>query len=175
MKHAHVILMALAALVFAGCGNRGPKRTPGQPRAVSATIAAQADEAASDATFALQIQDYARAAQSLKKSLGFRDDIPDRWEALAYAYKHLNQTSDARDAYRRALKLWKQYYSETKDPGDGMHELYVLIYLGRADEARALAKTLAKANPNNTDVQNFYQNKGVDAMLADPTVQDRSL
>ena len=50
-----------------------------------------------------------------------------------------------------------------------------LVYLGRADEARALAKTLAKSNPNNADVQNFYQNKGVDAMLADPTVQDRCL
>lgn len=175
MKHAHVILIALAALVLAGCGDRGPKRTPGQPRAVSATVAAQADEAASDATFALQVQDYARAVQSLKKSLGFRDDIPDRWEALAYAYKHLDRKSDARDAYNRALKLWKQYYSETKDPGDGMRELYVLVYLGRADDARALAKKLAEANPNNTDVQNFYQNKGVDAMLADPNVQDRSL
>ncbi len=175
MKHAYVLLLALAALAFTGCGDRGPKRTPGQPRDVSPKLAAEADEFASDGSFALQIHDYARAAKSLQKALKVRNDFPDRWEALAFAYKKLDRVSDARDAYKKALALWKQYYSETKSPVAGMQEVYALIYLGRPDDARGLAKALAEANPKDAELQNFYRNNGVDAMLADPDVKDRCL
>ncbi len=176
MNRTFLISLGVLSLALAGCSDRSVgKAQPGQPKPVEKVVAAEAENFFSDAAFAMQVRDYARAEQSLSKAVGLRSDIPEWWELLGYAYKLHGKTSDARSAYKKALALWENKYDQLADVQSGMRRVYVLVLLDRADEARSLVEKLTKKHSSDKGLQTFLRNKGVDQMLADPEVQKKKL
>jgi tetratricopeptide (TPR) repeat protein len=164
------------ALTLAGC-SRAAEGDPaaGQPRPVPKAVAAAAEGHSSDAAFAVQIRDFARAATSLTEALKLRDDVPEWWASLGSVNRRLNKTNEARSAYRKALAIHEARYSKTRDPDEIMARIYLLIVLDREKDARELLATGRKTHPNDEQLLKFDQNKGVDLLLTDPAVKENRL
>ena len=169
-------LASLLALTLAGCGGK-PKdnSAAGQPKEVSKAVAAEAETNASDAVFAMQIRDFARAEKGWKRALDLRPDIPEWWESYGTVQKRLGKTGDARSAYKRALGLWEQRYETTSDPQFGLHQIFSLVLLDRVDEARRLSERLAKKHPTDPLIKNFTERRGMEQLLADPDMRQNKL
>ena len=70
MKSALIYTLAAASLLLAACSKTPvDKAKAGQPKDVPKLVAAEAANLASDAAFALQIHDYARAEKSLARAV----------------------------------------------------------------------------------------------------------
>jgi Flp pilus assembly protein TadD len=164
------------ALTSVGC-SRAADAEPaaGQPRPVAKAVAAAAEGHASDAAFAVQIRDYARAAASLTEALKLREDVPEWWASLGSVNRRLDKTSEARSAYRKALALHEERYSKTRDPDEIMARIYLLIVLNREKDARDLLATGLKTHPEDEQLVRFEQNKGIDLLLSDPAVKENRL
>lgn len=170
-----LILLSLATvLVFTGCG----RKTPSPVAAKEATKAQKAEAALalSEAEFAIQVRDHARAEPLLAKAVALVGDNPDHWLMLGATRKRLANTNGARDAYRQALTLLEK---EARDAPDNfvlvMEQVHVHALLGQADKARALLEKTAKAHPDNRDLQNFIKGNGLDRLLKDPGFKEIAL
>lgn len=164
-----LLAFGASVLVFSACSDRSSgKAQPGQPKEVPQAVAAAAGNEASDAAFAMQIRDYDRAAKGFEKALDLRPDIAEWWESLGYVYKLQGKNSDARGAYKKAIKLWDKTYSETKDPQFGLREAVLLFLVDKADEGRALVDRLGKNHPQDQGLQDFIKEKRFEIMIQDP-------
>jgi len=167
------VVVVLAGSLFAGCGKKsgGAAEQPGQPRTVSKLVAAEAENHASDAAFAVQIRDFARAEESLTKAVKLRDDIPDWWFSLGSIRKRLEKTADAKTAYKKALSLHEDRYDATQNPAEVMAQIYLLIVLDREKDARSLLEKGRKKHPEDSQLKEFERKKGIEQLLSDPEVK----
>ena len=171
-----ILLAFLLVAVLPSCSKNGDGRSQaGQPKPVSTVIAAKAENFASDASFAMQIRDYARAEEGLISALKLRSDIPEWQEALGLACKMQGKTSEARSSYKKALSLWEDRYEASNDMGAAMRQVVLLVLLDKESDARALLVRLAKKHPQDPALQNFIQNKALDRMLSDPEIQKKKV
>ncbi len=177
MKSPYLIfaLSALMSLCLSACGGSSAKKNPGQAKEVTTAVAAQANSFMSEAGFAVQIRDWARADETITKALDLRSDFPEWWELRGFAQKQLGKTGDARSSYKKALSLWEDYYKETKDVQFGMRQILALVLLDRVDEARSLLDTLSKKHATDSTLQQFIRSKGIDRMLTDPDIKQKKL
>ncbi len=86
-----------------------------------------------------------------------------------------NDRSGARSAYKSALSAYEDDCS--RDPSNTqavLRRAYVLVILGRPDEARsAITKARAKY-PDDRLLRNFVENNGLNAMIGDPALKSIS-
>lgn len=165
----------LLPFVLVSCSDKSKARTPGTPKVVAKAVEAEAENMISDAMFAMQVRDYARAEKGFARAVELRPDVPDWWESLGAIRKMQGKTGDARSAYKKALALWEDYYDETSDPQFGMHKVVLLVILDKADEARSVVEKMGKKHPNDQALQTFIKNKGLERMIASPDMQARKL
>ena len=176
MKPALIYALAAAGLLLAACHKKPvDKAAAGQPKEVPKLVAAEAANLVSDAAFALQIRDYARAEKSLARAVDLRPDIPDWWLSLGSAYKRQSKIGDARSAYKKALALYEKRYAATADVADLQQQLILLVLLGREDEARKLLERCRQKQPDQPVLKRFAEGKIVDQLLADPNIQQLKL
>ena len=74
MKRLLILLSCAAVLFAAGCSKK--------PKEVPAAVKAEAASLASEAQFAMQIREYARAEELFQRALKLREDVPEFWVSL---------------------------------------------------------------------------------------------
>ena len=158
-----VALGLMAMLAFAGCHRR---EITSLERKEAASLSSEAD-------FAVTVKEWGRAEDLYSKAVNLCPDQGDTWLSLAAVRMRLQDRSGARSAYKGALSAYGD--DMDRDPANSMAVLrraYVLVILGRADEARSLAsKTLAK-HPDDRTLKAFVESGGVDKMASDPRLKE---
>lgn len=159
---------AAAALLAVGCKPR--------PKPVTSLQRKEAEQAASEAQFALTLHDYTRAEAELAKAAETCPDNGDYWVNLGSVRMHLGQRDGAKAAYRHALGAFEDAAAlAPKDAEPVLRQISVLALLGRTDDARALAAKLADRYPDSRNARLFVENKLLDRMLADPVFKEVAL
>jgi len=142
-----------------------------KPKEVSRSVAAAAASAASEAEFAIQIRDYTRAEEQLRRALEMRPEIADWWLELGQVYKRQAKVAEARKAYERALQAYQAEYRRGEDPVDLLQQIYVQVLLGRESEARKTLDNVAKKHGTHPEVSHFQEEKMLEHWLRAPDVQ----
>lgn len=122
----------------------------------------------SEAEFAVQLRDHARAEPLLAKAVSIIGDNPDHWIMLGATRRRLGNTDGARQAYRSALAVLEREYKAT--PADGslvLEQVYVHALLGQTKQATSLLEKAAKAHADDKSLQEFIRSKGLEQMMAD--------
>lgn len=164
------LLSLAAAVLFAGCEKK--------PAEVTVTRQMQTEVAnlLSEADFATQLHDYARAEPLLAKAVTIIPDIGENWVLLGAARKRLNNTAGARTAYREALAVFERGYKADPKRADFLlQQVYVHSLLGQTDKARALLEKAGKDHPKDREIQDFIRSKEMDGMLSDPNFKSIAL
>lgn len=154
-------LSLAAALLLAGCGKK--------PVEVTRQMETEVANLLSEADFATQLRDHARAEPLLAKAVTIIPDAGENWILLGVARKRLNNTAGARTAYREALAAFERSYkADPKRTDQILQQVYVHALLGQVDKARAVLEKGAKDHPADREIQEFVRAKAIDQMLADP-------
>lgn len=168
-----VVLFVVAALALSGCGKQ-----EAAPSAAEPTKAQRAEVAMllSEAEFAVQLRDHARAEPLLAKAVSIIGDNPDHWIMLGATRRRLGNTDGARQAYRTALTLLEREYKKT--PADGslvLEQVYVHALLGQTNQAKSLLEKAGKAHADDKPLQDFIRTKGFDQMVAERAFKEVAL
>jgi Flp pilus assembly protein TadD len=162
---SRLALAAAALLALAGC--RAKEITPEQRN--------EALLDASDADFAVTIHDLPRAEGNFAKAVELCPDEGDVWMKLGMVRIQLKNPDGARSAYKSALATFVA--GSKANPSDSsfiFKRVYVLVILGRGDEARSLVEDAGAKAPDDQRLQAFIQTKALDKMLADPALKQIS-
>jgi tetratricopeptide (TPR) repeat protein len=156
-------LVLAAALLVAGCRQR-------------AITPLERDEAANDmseANFALTLKDWGRAEGLYAKATELCPDEGDAWVSLGVVRMRMHNPGGARSAYKSALAAYKDNLkTEPVNPAFAIREAYVLVLLGRADEAKSCVERARSKYPDDRRIRSFADSNGLEKMLADPALKD---
>ena len=156
-------LALAAALVLAGCRQR--VITPHER-----------DEAANDvseANFALTLKDWPRAEGLYVKATGLCPDEGDAWVSLGVVRMRMHNPGGARSAFKSALAAYKDNLKvEPVNSLFVIREAYVLVILGRADEARSCIDKARAKYPDDRRIRSFVETGGLEQMVKDPGIKD---
>ena len=168
MKTWIVALLAVLALAVSGCKDK-PKELP-------RAVLAEAAQNVSEAEFAMQIRDYARAEGLLAKAVELNPEEPRYWLQLGAARKRMSNTSGAKKAYEKARDVLKaEYRRDNKSPGPLFAEMEVCMLLGKPNDAKAVYDRMLKDHGDDPDVKNFVENHMLEKLLTDPNLKALSL
>jgi len=157
-----VVLAASAALVLAGC----------RAREITSHDRKEAANVVSEAEFAVTMRDWKRAEGLFARAVELCPDAGDTWLNLGAVRVRLGDRGGARKAYKGALGAYEA--AERADPASSeavLRRVYVLVVLGRVDEARHALDRAWAAHPDDRRLRSFVENKGLDHLLADPGVK----
>jgi Flp pilus assembly protein TadD len=161
-----LVLGIVASFVLVGCKAKEPTSLE---RKEAATLV-------SEAQFALQLKDYARAEVLLAKATALCPDTGKFWVDLGAMRVRLGKKDAARSAYKSALDAYESAAkSDPKDSKAWLQQLYVLALLGRTDDARAVLAKAQKAFPDDRAVRAFVEGKQIDKMTTDPRFKEIAL
>lgn len=162
-------VLLLAALAFAaGCG-------PGKPKEVSKAARAEAAQNASEAEFAAQIRDFARAETLLSRSVELDPEMAQYWMHLGAMRRRLNNVSGARKAYERARDLLETDYKRKKTPEPLLVEVEVCVLLGKPADAKKVLEKAQRAHPDDPNVRAFIENDVLRKMTENADVKSIGL
>jgi Flp pilus assembly protein TadD len=159
------VLTLAAGAALAGC--RAKEITP--------IDRAEAANDVSEAEFAVTLKDWPRAEGLYVKATTLCPDETDYWVNLGIVRMRLGDRSGARSAYKKALPAFDD--AAAKDPSNGtvfIRKAYVLVILGRADDARSVIDRAMAKLPDDRRLKAFIDMKGVDQMVADPSLRENS-
>ena len=162
MRHRSA-LVAAAALILAGC----------HPREITSLERKEAANIVSEAEFATTLKDWRRAEGLYAKATALCPDQGDTWMNLGIVRMRLHDSSGARKAYKAALAAYESDSKrEPANSSTAIRRAYVLVLLGRADEAKALVARERSAYPDDRRLRSFDESNGLDRMIADPGLKD---
>lgn len=163
-------LLVVVALAL-GSGGCGAKKSQ-----VSERQRKEAAYHASEADFALNLRDWARAEGMLTKAVQANPEVGAYWLTLGTTRVRLNNRSGAKEAYQRALKAFEQEAREdAKNAELWLRQAQVLALLGRIDDGRALLQKALKQFPNDGSLRAFVEAKEFDAWIAQPDFKQIAL
>ncbi len=161
MKSISVSLLALLALLAAGCGKRA--------REITELERKQAASLVSEAEFAMTLRDFARAEPLFEQATQLCPDTGEYWVNLGMARKRQGNTAGAKKAYESAVDAFRESYDEdAKDVGAMLQEVQVLVLLGEIDEAKDALAAARKRAPENRDLRFFEERNEIDRLAKDP-------
>lgn len=140
MKNLLFIVIVTVPLVLVGCSRQNP---------------VTAQELCNKASFAMQEDDHASAASLLRQATELKPDFAEAWVGLGMALVQMNQIAKARSAYECALALHSERYKHTQSTNELQQQAFVLLLLGKPDEAEALLVNGRQTHPNATILQTF--------------------
>jgi len=135
----------------------------------------EAANMASEAEFAVTMKDWGRAEGLYAKAVGLCPDDGDAWVKLGIVRMRLGDHAGARTAYKAALSAFGDALD--KDSSGSQYVLkraYVLVILGRADDARSSVEKAYKRLPDDRNLRRFVEDRELDALIADPTLKSLS-
>ena len=149
------VFFALAVLVLFGMAGCSPKS-----KEITSLQRKEAATVASEAQFALQLKDLARAEGLMVKAADLCPDTGKYWVDLGSIRVRLGKKDSARTAYQGALKAYEGEAANAKagaapDPGPWLQQVYVLALLGRVDDARSVLAKAQKKFPESRAVRSF--------------------
>jgi|CZKI01.1.fsa_nt_gi tetratricopeptide (TPR) repeat protein len=160
---SRVALFSAAALALAGC----------RAREITSLQRMEAANVLSEAKFAVMMRDWKRAEGLYAKAADLCPDAGDSWLNLGMVRMHLDDRNGARSAYKSALSAYKADYD--RDPANSqamVRRAYVLVILGRTEEARAAVEKARSRRPEDWRLRSFVENHGVDGLLLDPGLKE---
>jgi Flp pilus assembly protein TadD len=155
-------LLLAAALALCGCRHREITKLE---REEAANMASEAD-------FAVTVKEWSRAEGLYSKAAALCPDTGDLWLNLGVVRMRLGDHGGARSAYRSAVSAYAD--AEKLAPSDRqavLRRAYVLVILGRADDARSAVEEARARNPDDRVLRSFIEDKGLEKMLADPDLK----
>jgi Flp pilus assembly protein TadD len=156
-------LALTVALVLSGCHRREPTSLE---RKEAANIVSEAE-------FAVTMKDWPRAEGLYVKASDLCPDDGDTWVNLGVVLMHEHKNGPARDAYKSSLSAYKEASKlAPTDPIPVIRRAYVLVVLGRPDDARSLVNEAAEKMPNDRRLRGFIESKGIDRLITDPEIKD---
>lgn len=160
---------AVSVLLLAvGCGQKSKPVTDLERK--------QAAHLASEAEFAVNLRDHARAEPLLEQAVALLPDNGSYWITLGSVRKRLGNRGGAKDAYEAALKAYERQARQNEtDPDPWLKQIYVLALLGQVDEARARVEKVQQRFPTHRLVRIFIEEKQFDLMLKDPLFKETGL
>lgn len=164
-------IVVICALALGGCGK--PK-----PKPVSELKRKEAEHLVAEASFAMNLRDWARAEGLLAKAVQSDPNTGVYWLSLGSMRMRLGNKAAAKEAYEGALKAYQFEADATAakgDPEPWLKQMQVLALLGRTDEARTMLDRTAKKFPDNRNVRAFVDGKHFDRMIADPMFKQGAL
>ena len=145
MRRTVSTVVITALVLLAGCSKQKP-------------VAVTAQELCSQASFAMQQNDNANAASLLRQATELKPDFAEAWVGLGMAEVQLSQIEKARSAYGRALALHSERYKRTQSPNELQQQAFVLLLLGRSDDAESLLAKGKQKHANSPTLQEFADN-----------------
>lgn len=148
----------------------------GKPRKeISERDRKEAAMLASEAQFAINLREWARAESLLDRTVRLAPNA-DTWVALGSARVRLGNKSGAKSAYQQALRAFEDEAAvEEKRVEPWLGQITVLALLGKADASRALVAKAARRFPNDARLKSLVDPKQFEAMLADPGFRENAL
>ncbi len=127
---------------------------------------------ASEANFAVELRDWKRAEGLFAKAAGLCPDTGDIWFNLGVARMRLNDHEGARSAYRSALPAYRDAYERnSSDANLVIHQAYILVLLGKPDDARSVLEKARAKHPDDRRLRSFEENRRLEGMIADPAAK----
>jgi tetratricopeptide (TPR) repeat protein len=164
MNKLTLCALAAALLVAGGCKDK-PKEVPAAARAQAATNSSEAE-------FALQVREFARAEKLLEEATQLDPEAANYWMQLGAVKKRQNKTSEARKAYERARELVQaDYKRDNKSPAPLFAEIEICVLLGKPDEARKVLERAKRDHKDDPDVKAFVAGKVLEQMIESPQVK----
>jgi len=160
-------LALLLAATFALCGCRH--------REITKLEREEAANMVSEANFAVTVKEWGRAEGLYARAAALCPDSGDYWVNLGLVRMRLGNRDGARSAYKEAVSAYKD--AAELDPANSqavVRRLYVLVVLGRADEARSVLEKARSRNPGDRVLKKFAENRDLDKMAADPGLKSVS-
>jgi len=160
-------LALLLAAMFALCACRH--------RQITKLERVEAANMVSEANFAVTVKEWARAEGLYAKAAALCPDAGDYWLNLGLVRMRLGNRDGARSAYKEAVSAYKE--AAELDPANSqavVRRIYVLVVLGRADEARSVLEKARAKNPGDRVLRSFSENRDLDKMVADPGLKSLS-
>ena len=160
-----VALLLAAAVVLAGC----------RAREITSLERMEAANMVSEADFAVTLRDWPRAEGLFTKAAETCPDEGDIWINLGIVRMRMHNPDGARYAYKAALADYRDdFKKDSSDSVPVIRQAYLLVILGRPDDAHSLIdKTYAKY-PDNRRLKNFVEVGGLDKIIADPGLKEIS-
>ena len=158
-------LVLAAALALAGC----------RPKEITSLQRKEAANLVSEAEFAVTLRDWKRAEGLYAKAAVLCPDSGDYWVNLGICRIRLGDHDAARSAYKSALSAYEAACDrEPANTQAVLHRAYVLVILGRADEARSAVDRARSKYPDDWRLRTFVERHGVDGFVSDPGLKDIS-
>lgn len=130
---------------------------------------------ASEAQFAINVRDWARAEGLLAKTVQLVPDA-DYWMALGSSRVRLGNKAGATEAYQKSLRAFADEAAvDEKRVEPWLGQITVLALLGKTDASRALVTKALKRFPNDTRLKSLSDPKQFEAMLNDPGFKENAL
>ena len=155
--------LALAAVLLAGCS----------PKEITPLERKQGANFASEAAFAANLRDFARAEGLLAQAVVVCPDTTEYWISLGTVRRKLDNRAGSRDAFKEALKAARA--TQRRAPTNSqavIQEAYLLALLGQDDDARSTLEKARRDRPDDRTIRLFVENKELDRLLADPGFKD---
>lgn len=169
MKTKRIGIVAVASAVLAltlGCSQR--KEVTERDRKEAAYLA-------SEAQFAVSIQEWSRAEGLLAKAVKVAP-TGDYWLSLGATRIRLKNRAGAKDAYQAALKTYAFDAARNNPVAEPwLKQAYVLALLGRQDESRAMLAKAAKLFPKDGNVRMLTNAKEFEKMVSSKNFKDMAL
>ena len=160
------ILLGLSFVLAAGCGRKE----------VTSLQRKQAASLISEAEFALNLRDYARAEPLLAQAVELCPDTAEFWLNLGSVRRRLGNLKGAKTAYEGMLDVVRDNYRrDGKDPSPLLQQVYVLALLGRMDDARAVLDKAQKNHPDDRNVRAFVEDHRLEHLADDPGFKEIAL
>ena len=166
------IALALTVLAIVHEGCKGKEKV----KEISTSARAEAVQNFSEAEFATQIRDHARAEALLAHAVELNSEEPNYWLQLGASRKRLGNLAGARKAYEKARELAQAAYKRDKKIPDPLFaEMEVCVLLGKPEEARRIYERVIRDHGADPRIQRFVRDHVLDAMLAAPRLKEMSL
>jgi tetratricopeptide (TPR) repeat protein len=136
------------------------------------------DEAAnivSEADFAVTLREWSRAEGLYARAAQLCPDSGSTWFNLGLTRMRQNNHSGAKAAYKSALADYED--DSAREPSNAqavIRRAYVLVILGRPDDARSVIAKARSKNPDDRTLRSFTENNSLDSMIADPGLKSIS-
>ena len=160
-----VLFLVLMAMGLAGCGK--PQVTPLQRK--------QAANLVSEAHFATNMREWARAEKLYAEAVKLTPDDGDVWLQLGATRRRQSDTSGAKKAYAEAADAYAAAYKDNpRDPELLMQQATALGLLGRMDEAKRILAKVRNDHPNSPEVRSLTD-EAFEQMMKSPQMQALAL
>ena len=163
------VLVGLLALCGSGLGCGKPRRE------ITERDRKEAAMLASEAQFAINVRDWARAEGLLAKTVTLVPDA-DYWIALGSSRVRIGNKAGAKEAYQKALRAFEDEAAvDEKRVEPWLGQITVLALLGRTADSRAAVAKAVKRFPNDSRLKDLVDPKQFEAMLNDPGFKENAL